>query len=141
MLRLILTLALLLPSLWAAAEEKPGMTMYRVPFCGCCDGHAEHLRAHGYRVAIVETKNMSAIKKKHGVPQEFEGCHTIEVGGYIVEGHVPAQVVDRLLRERPPIRGISLPGMPDGSPGMTGIKNEPFLIYELSDEGKLYATE
>jgi hypothetical protein len=142
MLRSLLTLALLLLSPAAAtAQGKPEATMYRVPFCGCCDGHAEHLRAHGYRVAVVETRNMSTIKKKHSVPQEFEGCHTIEVGGYVVEGHVPASVIDRLLKERPTIRGISLPGMPDGSPGMTGEKKEPFVIYELSKDGKVYATE
>jgi hypothetical protein len=84
---------------------------------------------------------MTSVKKKHDIPQQFEGCHTIEVGGYVVEGHVPASVVDRLLKERPAIRGISLPGMPDGSPGMTGEKKEPFVIYELSNEGKVYATE
>jgi hypothetical protein len=143
MLRFALTLTLLLlaPSSMRAAE-KPEMTMHRVPFCGCCDGHAEHLRTHGYRVNVVESRNMSVLRKKHGVPHEFEGCHTIEVDGYVVEGHVPANVIDRLLKERPAIRGISLPGMPDGSPGMTGTKQGPFVIYELSDEsGKIYATE
>jgi hypothetical protein len=142
MLRYALTLILLLAPLGARAAEKLEMTMHRVPFCGCCDGHAEHLRAYGYRVNVVESRNMSVIRKKHGVPQEFEGCHTIEVDGYVVEGHVPAKVIDRLLRERPAIRGISLPGMPDGSPGMTGTKQGPFIIYELSDEsGKVFATE
>ena len=142
-LRRLLVLAVLsLGAQAAGAQEKPQATMYRVPFCGCCDGHAEHLRANGYRVAIVETKNMSAIKKKYGVPQEFEGCHTIEVGGYVIEGHVSAALIDKLLRERPAIRGISLPGMPDGSPGMTGTKTEPFVVYELSNErGKVFATE
>lgn len=142
MLRLILTMTILsLSPATTLAQEKPEATLYRVPFCGCCDGHAEHLRAHGYRVTVVETKNMSPIKKKHGVPQQFEGCHTIEVGGYVVEGHVPASVIDRLMREKPAIRGITLPGMPDGSPGMTGTKKEPFVIYELSKEGKVYAIE
>jgi hypothetical protein len=142
MLRLLITLVLTLAPLAAPAQDKPAMTMYRVPFCGCCDGHAEHLRAHGYKVAVVETRNMTAIKKKFGVPQEFEGCHTIEVGGFVVEGHVPANGIDRLLKERPAIRGISLPGMPEGSPGMTGDKKEPFVIYELSNErGKVFATE
>ena len=141
MLRIALTSALLLLSPSTFAQEKPEATMYRVPFCGCCDGHAEHLRVHGYRVKIVETRNMTSIKKRHDIPQQFEGCHTIEVGSYVVEGHVPASVIDRLLKERPAIRGISLPGMPDGSPGMTGEKKEPFVIYELSKEGQVYATE
>jgi hypothetical protein len=142
MLRLFLSLTLLLLAPHASAADKPLATMYRVPFCGCCDGHAEHLRAHGYRVEIVETKNMTPIKQKYGVPQEFEGCHTIDVGGYVVEGHVPASIIDRLLRERPAIRGISLPGMPDGSPGMSGEKKEPFVIYELSkDGGKVFAKD
>lgn len=140
--RLLLSLALLLLSLYAAkAEEKPEATLYRVPFCGCCDGHADHLRAHGYRVTVVESRNMTPIKKKYDVPQELEGCHTIDVGGYVVEGHVPANVIDRLLKERPAIRGISLPGMPDGSPGMSGTKKEPFVIYELSPDAKVYATD
>ena len=141
MLRIALTSALLLLSPASFAQEKPEATMYRVPFCGCCDGHAEHLRVHGYRVTIVETRNMTSIKKKHDIPQQFEGCHTIEVGGYVVEGHVPASVIDLLLKERPAIRGISLPGMPDGSPGMTGEKKEPFVIYELSKKGRVYTTE
>ncbi|MEX2128123.1 MAG: DUF411 domain-containing protein [Xanthobacteraceae bacterium] len=143
MLQLFLTLALLLLSPYATgAEKKPEATLYRVPFCGCCDGHAEHLRANGYSVTVVETKNMSVIKKKYGVPQEFEGCHTIEVGGYVVEGHVTATVIDKLLKDRPAIRGISLPGMPDGSPGMSGTKKGPFVFYELSKEsGKVFATE
>ncbi len=140
--RLFLTLLLLLLApAWAGAEEKPEATFYKQPSCGCCDGHADHLRANGYKVTVVETSNMSLIKKKHGVSQEFEGCHTIVIGGYVVEGHVPAAIIDKLLKERPAIRGISLPGMPDGSPGMSGTKKEPFVVYELSGSGKVFATE
>jgi hypothetical protein len=143
MLRLFMMLSLFLitPS-GANAGEKPEATLYKRPFCGCCDGHAEHLRANGYKVTIVQTKDMSLIKKKHGVPQEFEGCHTIEIGGYVVEGHVPASIIGKLLKERPAIRGISLPGMPQGSPGMSGVKSGPFVVYELSDKpAKVYASE
>ena len=90
----------------------------------------------------METSNLSLIKKQYGVPQQFEGCHTIFIDGYVVEGHVPATIIRRLLKERPAIRQISLPGMPDGSPGMSGTKTEPFVIYELSGEnGKVFATE
>jgi len=104
--------------------------------------HADHLRANGYKVTVIQSKNMSLIKKKYGVPQEFEGCHTIVIGGYVVEGHVPASIITRLLKERPAIRGIALPGMPEGSPGMGGVKTAPFVVYELSEErAKPFATE
>jgi len=137
----IVALFLLVGPVWANAEENEA-TLYKQPFCSCCDGHAEHLRANGFKVTVVETQNMTPIKQKHGVPQEFEGCHSIEVGGYVVEGHVPAKLIRKLLKERPPIRGISLPGMPDGSPGMSGTKREPFVIYEISESrGKVFATE
>jgi len=93
-------------------------------------------------VTIVETPNLSAIKKKFGVPAEFEGCHTTIIGGYVVEGHVPATIIGRLLKERPAIRGLSLPGMPEGSPGMTGAKRTPFVIYELStNSGNVFAED
>ena len=141
--RIILVLALLLigPQ-WAQAEQKLEATLYKQPYCSCCEGHADHLRANGFKVTVVETPSMSQIKRKHGVPQEFEGCHTIEVGGYVVEGHVPAKIIRRLLNEKPPIRGISLPGMPDGSPGMSGRKREPFVIYEIGPEaGKVFGKD
>lgn len=143
MARVFLTLfLLLLGHASAGAEERLEATLYRQPFCGCCEGHAEHLRANGFSVKIVETKNLSLVKKQHRVPPELEGCHTVLVGGYVVEGHVPASIIRRLLKERPAIRGISLPGMPDGSPGMSGTKKEPFVVYELSEKnGKVFATE
>lgn len=140
MLRLILFLTLMsFGSVAANAAEQIEATMYKRPFCSCCDGHADHLRANGFKITVVQSENMSRIKKERRVPQEFEGCHTIVVGGYVVEGHVPATVIRKLLAEKPAIRGISLPGMPDGSPGMGGEKTAPFEIYELSDGGpKIY---
>lgn len=143
MLRILLiSISLLFGFAGAGAEEQLEAKLYKQPFCSCCDGHAEHLRANGFKVTVIDMPNMSQIKQKHGVPQEFEGCHTLEIGGYVVEGHVPAKIIRKLLRERPPIRGISLPGMPDGSPGMSGMKHEPFVIYEIStDIGKVFATD
>ena len=143
MLRVFLTsLFVLLGPAWVDAQEQREATLYKQPSCGCCEGHADYLRAHGYKVTVVETENMSVIKKKYGVPQELEGCHTIVIGGYVVEGHVPASIIGKLLKERPAVRGISLPGMPDGSPGMSGTKKEPFVVYELSTgSGKVFATE
>jgi hypothetical protein len=139
-------LSLLCAALWtlpAAAAERVEMTMYKQPYCGCCDGHADHLRANGFTVNVVQTDDLAGLKKKFGVPQQFEGCHTIMVGGYVVEGHVPATIVRKLLKERPAIRGIALPGMPDGSPGMSGKKTEPFVVYEFSGDhgGAVFATE
>jgi hypothetical protein len=143
MLKISLALMLaLLATLRVDAEDAPNATMYKQAYCSCCDGHADHLRANGFNVTVVEMQNMSQIKSKHGVPPEFEGCHTIEVGGYVVEGHVPAKIIRKLLEERPAIRGISLPGMPDGSPGMSGAKREPFVIYELgSTDGRVFARD
>ena len=142
MLRLVLTVVLLLGAASTGAEEQREATLYKQPYCSCCDGHADHLRANGYKVTVVQTGNMSQIKKKYGVRQEFEGCHTIVIGEYVVEGHVPATIIGKLLKERPAIRGISLPGMPDGSPGMSGTKREPFVVYEFSPRGaKVFATE
>ena len=143
MLRLYVMLMLLfLAPVMPSASEQAEATLYKRPFCSCCDGHADHLRANGYKVTVIQTKNMSLIKKKYGVPQEFEGCHTIVIGGYVVEGHVPASIIGKLLKERPAIRGISLPGMPQGSPGMTGVKRAPFEIYEISDGApKIYVED
>lgn len=123
----------------AMAQEKTAV-MYKMAGCGCCDGHAEHLRANGYKVRVVELADLEPIKKKHSVPTEQAGCHTIEVGGYVVEGHVPAKIIDKLLAEKPPIKGISLPGMPEGSPGMGGTKTEPFKVEVLGTK-KVFAVE
>ena len=129
----------------AAAQPSRNATLYKSPECGCCEAHAKYLRRHGYDVSVVPTHDLDRIKVQNGVPEQLYGCHTILVGGYVVEGHVSAGVLDRLLRERPAIRGISLPGMPPGSPGMTGRKQEPFRIYEIArqpvGEPRVYATE
>ncbi|HYE41655.1 MAG TPA: DUF411 domain-containing protein [Ramlibacter sp.] len=120
-------------------------TLYKNPLCGCCQDHAEYLRQHGYDVREIATHDLDGIRRKLRVPEQLYGCHTILVGGYVVEGHVSAPLIDRLLRERPKIRGISLPGMPPGSPGMTGPKLEPFVIYEIGDrvedQPRIYAVE
>lgn len=120
-----------------ANEASRSMVMYKDPLCDCCEGHAAHLRQNGFDVQIVPTPDLDAVKQANHVPAELAGCHTVLVDGYVVEGHVPASVVDRLLTERPAVRGISLPGMPAGSPGMSGSKTEPFQIYSFSDRGDL----
>ncbi|MFM9848056.1 MAG: DUF411 domain-containing protein [Hyphomicrobiaceae bacterium] len=126
----------------AVRAEPPTAIMYVNPQCSCCQGHANYLRANGFKIAVKETHDMSLIRRQHGVPEKLEGCHIMIIDGYVVEGHVPAASIQKLLAERPKIKGISLPGMPDGSPGMTGRKNEPFKIYEISEgEPKVFAIE
>lgn len=135
----VLAVALAVP---AHAEDKIPATLYKNPQCGCCEGHADHLRANGFDVKSVETHDLPLIKRSHGVKPALEGCHTIEVGGYVVEGHVSAATIKRLLAERPAIKGVSLPGMPEGSPGMGGRKTEPFKVYEITNgPDRVYAVE
>jgi hypothetical protein len=130
----------------APGEAKASVQLYKNPNCNCCDGYAAYLRNPGYAVTTTPTHNLSLIRREHGVPGRLAGCHTTIVAGYVVEGHVPVGVLDKLLAERPRIKGISLPGMPDGSPGMTGSKGEPFTIYEIPDgpedgPARVYAIE
>lgn len=127
------------------ADSSGRATLYKNPQCDCCERHAAYLRRHGYEVNVIPIHDLDQIKERHGVPEKLAGCHTLLVGGYVVEGHVPVNTIDRLLKERPPIRGISLPGMRQGSPGMTGKKVAPFRILEISnvptDTPRTYAVE
>jgi hypothetical protein len=126
----------------APSEAKASAQLFKNPQCNCCEGYASYLRNNGYAVTTTATHNLSLIRRQHGVPDKLAGCHTTIVGGYVVEGHVPVAAIDRLLSERPKIKGISLPGMPEGSPGMTGIKRQTFTIYEISDhDEKVYAVQ
>jgi hypothetical protein len=141
MKRTLVFLATVLFSALASAEPVT-VRMYVNPQCGCCEGHAQSLRENGFKVTVTPTHNVSLIRKKHDIPEKFEGCHIAFVDGYVVEGHVPASAIRKLLAERPGIKGISLPGMPDGSPGMTGVKAAPFEILEISDgSAKVFAVE
>ena len=142
MRNLILALLALVVAGPASAQQSTPATLYKNPDCGCCEAYADYLRANGYDVTVQATHELPLIKRQHGVAPALEGCHTTLVGGYVVEGHVPAATLDRLLAERPQIRGISLPGMPMGSPGMSGEKTEPFTIYEITDgPPAVYAVE
>ena len=138
---LTLALGLMLPG-HSFADEMKKATLYKNPECSCCAEYAKLLQQSGLDVQIVDTFDLPSVKREHGVPTALEGCHTTVVDGYVIEGHVPVDIVGRLLREKPAIKGISLPGMPMGSPGMGGEKAAPFTVYEISDEkDKVYATE
>ena len=142
--RMLLATLLMAGTTAAHAEEPTKATLYKNPQCGCCETYAAYLRDNGFDVAVKPTHQLAAISRKAGVPTELEGCHTMFVDGYVVDGHVPVAVIRKLLADRPPIAGITLPGMPTGSPGMSGTKTAPFVIYALPKDGSaptVYATE
>ncbi len=141
MRRLIVALALfgLLSAPGRPAQASETAVLYKDPNCGCCAGYAAHLRRNGISVEVRNTAVLDAIKRKYSVPAKLASCHTMRIGGYTVEGHVPVTTVRKLLREKPKIAGIALPGMPQGSPGMPGPKEEPFVVYELApDKTKVF---
>ncbi len=110
-------------------------TIYKSPSCGCCGQYAAYLEKKGYGVDIEGVADMQSIKEQFDVPYELESCHTMEIDGYVVEGHVPEEAVQKLLAERPDIKGIGMAGMPSGSPGMPGPKTSDFVIYEITHDG------
>lgn len=114
----LMATALALAAAFASAEGLPEVVMHKDPNCGCCGKWAEHLEANGFRVKTVMESDMETVKRRLGVPQRLASCHTAKVGPYVIEGHVPASAIKRLLRERPVVKGLSVPGMPLGSPGM-----------------------
>ena len=129
---LMVVLGLSLP---AFAGDIPAK-LYRNPNCGCCDEYAKYLKAHGYEVELISTYDISAIKTRYQVPKRLEGCHTAVIAGYVFEGLIPVQSIDRVLKERPKIQGLSLPGIPTGAPGMPGNKKGPLEVYYLKDSVK-----
>jgi hypothetical protein len=144
-MRALLTLLVLMAALGGApanTEEPRTATLYKNPQCGCCEGYADYLRANGFDVTVKPTHDLPMLHREYGVPEALVGCHTTLLDRYVVEGHVPVATILRLLSERPAIKGISLPGMPAGSPGMFGEKTGPFTIYEITDgPAKVYAVE
>lgn len=120
-----------------SAAHAATMTVYKSPSCGCCAKWVEHVEQHGFTVQTVPTEDMMALKKRLGVPSAAMSCHTTKVGNYIVEGHVPAADIKRLLREKPKARGIAVAGMPMGSPGMEhGDHRQPYSTVLIGLDGK-----
>jgi hypothetical protein len=131
-------LLVLSASMWTAqratAEE---VVVYKSPTCGCCSKWVEHMREHGFELTVndLDRDKIDKIRREKGVPRELGSCHTAIVGGYAVEGHVPADVIKRLLIEHPPIVGVAVPGMPMGSPGMEGPNPQPYNILTFDTQG------
>lgn len=118
------------------------ITVHKTPWCGCCSEWVAHLRDDGLAVTVVEHDDLSAVRDELGVPAELSSCHTAEVTGYAIEGHVPARDIRRLLLERPEdVRGLAVPGMPLGSPGMeAGGRKQPYDVVAFGDgERRVYA--
>lgn len=125
--------AAMLPLSAVAANTKA--VLLKNPQCGCCEGHAAYLRQEGFDVETQDVNNLDQMSREAGVPDELQGCHLIRVDGYVVEGHVQASTIRKLLRERPDVIGITLPGMPPGTPGMPGTKPGPLQVMAVNRNG------
>ncbi len=127
-IRIVLAWMLLLSPVVAIAATN--VTLYKSPTCGCCEKYVSYLRQNGFKVTAIDSGDMDGIKKRHGV-ERVASCHTALVNGYVVEGHVPVHTINKLLKEKPAIVGISAPGMPMNSPGMGEMKKGTLTIYRI----------
>jgi hypothetical protein len=122
-----------------ANSAGPEITVYKGSTCGCCNAWIDHMKAHGFRVTAVDVDAVSElmqIKARHGITPSLASCHTALVGDYVIEGHVPADLVTRLLAEQPAIEGLAVPGMPMGSPGMEGPRKDPYDVLAFDAQGR-----
>jgi hypothetical protein len=120
------------------------MLVYRSPTCGCCTDWVGYVEEHGYTVTVEDVQDLAAVKAEYNVPPMMQSCHTAIIDGYIVEGHVPIEDIERLLTERPDVVGIAVPGMPVGSPGMevAGAEPQPFAVvtFDVAGNTEVYST-
>lgn len=133
-LRIFLTLALL-SSTGAFAQGAPRVDVYKSPSCGCCSAWVDHLRDNGFDVKTHDSNNVPAQRQKLGMPEQFGSCHSAKIGAYVIEGHVPAADIRRLLKEKPPALGLAVPSMPPGSPGMEGPRPVPYDTLLVGRDG------
>ena len=141
----VLTLAVLIGAgvlIATQSTRAADVLVYKSPTCGCCDKWVEHLRANGFSVDVENRQTLGPIKAELGVPRRLHSCHTAKVGGYLVEGHVPADLIRRMLDTRPDVRGLAVPGMPMGSPGMEGPRKDVYNVLTFNEDGStdVYAT-
>ena len=112
------------------------IAIYKSSSCGCCEAYGDYFKSKGNsNTEVINSENADATKNKYGVPRELQSCHTTIIGGYFVEGHIPLEAIDKLIKENPNIAGIAMPGMPSGSPGMPGAKTEDFIIFSVNRDG------
>jgi hypothetical protein len=119
-------------------EELAPATVYKSATCGCCNAWVEHLKAAGFNVRVHDVDNLAAIKERVGIPYGMGSCHTAQIGDYFIEGHVPASDIRRLLQEKPKAKGLTVPGMPIGSPGMESVAREiqDYEVYLVGTDGQ-----
>ncbi len=117
------------------AQTAGTVDMYKSPYCGCCGKWAEHMTKAGFTVKAHEVEDVPAVRKKLGMPDKLGSCHTAKVGNYLLEGHVPAEDVKRLLKEKPTALGLAVPGMPAGSPGMDVPNSPPYDALLVQKDG------
>ena len=134
-LRALLSVFLLAAAFSAAAQTLPTVEMYKNPYCGCCGQWAEHMRKNGFQVVAHDVEDITAKRASLGMPASVGSCHTAKVGGYLLEGHVPAADVRRLLKEKPRALGLAVPGMPAGSPGMDIPNSPPYETLLVAKDG------
>jgi hypothetical protein len=121
----------------AQRSSPPAVEVFKSPTCGCCANWVKHLEAHGFATKVTDVEDMTQVKSKYGVPGRLQSCHTGVVNGYVLEGHVPAADVQRLLKERPAVVGVAVPGMPVGSPGMeVGNTIQPYDVLTFNKQGQ-----
>ncbi len=133
-------LAAMMPDLMA--KVLPEVQVFKSPYCGCCRAWVDHLRSAGFAVKVSDVEDTTAARKRLGMPDRFGSCHTATADGYVLEGHVPAAEVRRLLASRPQAMGLAVPGMPPGSPGMeVGSRQDPYqvLLIDRSGQARVFA--
>ncbi|MBI5908021.1 MAG: DUF411 domain-containing protein [Burkholderiales bacterium] len=128
-------LVALLGSASVGAQSMPLVEVFKSPYCGCCGKWVEHLRRNGFQVQTHDMDNVPAVRKKLGMPDQLGSCHTARIGGYVVEGHVPAADIQRLLKEKPKALGLAVPSMPPGSPGMESARPVPYQTLLVRTDG------
>jgi hypothetical protein len=127
-------------ALYAQGARPPLLQVYKDPTCGCCAKWVEHMKNQGFAANVSDVEDINAVKDANGVPQKLRSCHTATVDGYVIEGHVPAADVQRLLQERPAgVVGLTVPGMPVGSPGMeVGNRVQPYEVLTFDKDGRTH---
>lgn len=119
----------------AVMAQAAAVEVFKSPYCGCCGKWVEHLRQNGFEVKTHDVEDVPAARQKLGMPDRLGSCHTAKVGGYVVEGHVPATDIQRLLKEKPKALGLAVPSMPPGSPGMESAKPMPYQTLLVQSDG------